>query len=77
MADDMVPKTILGLVSEKQAAKLIGISYSHLRRSRMGKVSLRCGQIPFVNLGKRAIRYEISDLRKAIAECKTAPGAAA
>lgn len=52
------------LVSERDAAKLLGLSAITLAKQRSG--GARNGHlppIPFVRWGRRCIRYRISDLR--------------
>ena len=46
------------LVSEKTAAKLIGVSGAMLVAGRFRKQPL----LPFVRIGKRAIRYRLTDI---------------
>ncbi len=46
------------LVSEKTAAKLIGLSNSTLIAARFRKQPF----LPFVRVGKRAIRYRLTDI---------------
>lgn len=49
------------LINSKDAARMLGISVSMLAKDRMNK-----GKIPYIRIGKRAIRYS----RKAIEEYK-------
>ena len=46
------------LVSEKQAARLLGVSPAMLTASRFKRQPL----MPFVRIGKRSIRYRLSDI---------------
>ena len=46
------------LVSEKTAARLIGVSYGMLVAGRFKRQPL----LPFVRLGSRTIRYRVSDI---------------
>ncbi len=45
------------LLTTKEAAKLLGISVSYLERDRWAGA-----RIPFVQVGTRAVRYELSAL---------------
>ena len=53
-ADEVVPL----LVCEKTAATLIGVSGAMLIAGRFQKKPI----LPFVRIGKRAIRYRMSDI---------------
>lgn len=53
MPDDVVP-----LLTEKAAARLIGLSASTLIAARFRRQPL----LPFVRVGKRSIRYRIADI---------------
>lgn len=46
------------LVSEKEAAKLLGVSPAMLTASRFKRQPL----MPYVRIGKRSIRYRLSDI---------------
>ena len=50
------------LVSEKKAAKLIGVSGAMLIAGRFRKKPI----LPFVRIGKRAIRYRLTDIHNYI-----------
>jgi hypothetical protein len=50
------------LVSEKKAAKLIGVSGAMLIAGRFRKKPV----LPFVRIGKRAIRYRLTDIHNYI-----------
>ncbi|OEE71064.1 hypothetical protein A1OO_22050 [Enterovibrio norvegicus FF-33] len=58
------------LLTEQEVAKLIGMSRSFLRQSRMeGQRQNRTDAPPFIRIG-RAIRYRSEDVRKWIDEHK-------
>ena len=46
------------LLTTKEAAKFLGVSVAFLERDRWAGA-----QIPFVRVGKRAVRYELSALQ--------------
>jgi hypothetical protein len=50
------------LVSEKKAAQLIGVSGAMLIAGRFRKKPV----LPFVRIGKRAIRYRLTDIHNYI-----------
>jgi predicted DNA-binding transcriptional regulator AlpA len=51
------------LLTEKQAAKYIGMSRSFLRQSRMdGNRNNRTPGPPWIQVGSRSIRYRVEDL---------------
>jgi hypothetical protein len=51
------------LLKTKEAARFLGVSCAFLERDRWAGA-----RIPFVKIGARAIRYELSDLETLIAE---------
>jgi hypothetical protein len=57
------------LVSEKEAARLLGVSVAMLVANRFRGQPL----LPFVRLGKRAIRYRLADIEALIGQ-KTVAG---
>lgn len=57
------------LLSDLEAAPVLGISVQTLRNWRCNGVG-----VPYVRVGSRAIRYDVSDLELFIAEGKVEPG---
>lgn len=58
------------LLTDREAAKLLGLSVSTLRNQRTNGVTPGgIPEIPCVKLG-RAVRYDRADLRKFIESCK-------
>jgi excisionase family DNA binding protein len=51
------------LLTTKEAAVLLGVSESFLERDRWAGA-----RIPFVKIGSRAVRYELSTLRRYITQ---------
>lgn len=49
------------LLDKKKAAEFLGVSVAFLERDRWAGA-----RIPFIKIGKRAVRYEIEDLEKYI-----------
>lgn len=57
------------LISETEAAKLLGLAPITLRRQRCtGKVPRQLVEIPYVRLGDRCVRYSFNDIQAIIAE---------
>jgi excisionase family DNA binding protein len=50
------------LLSTKQAAKYLGVSAAYLERDRWAGA-----KIPFIKLGTRSVRYQLSDLEAFVA----------
>jgi len=50
-----------GLLDTKKAAEFLGVSVAFLERDRWAGA-----RIPFVKVGKRAVRYKIEDLEEYI-----------
>lgn len=51
------------LLTTKQAARFLGVSTSFLERDRWAGA-----KIPFVRIGKRAVRYQLSDLEAFVSQ---------
>lgn len=47
------------LFNTKEAADMLGISVSMLAKDRMNK-----GEIPYIKIGKKAIRYDYHELKR-------------
>lgn len=47
------------LLTTKEAADMLGISVSMLAKDRMNK-----GEIPYIKIGKKAIRYDYYELKR-------------
>ncbi|WP_237097324.1 helix-turn-helix transcriptional regulator [Nitrospina gracilis] len=52
------------LLTTKQAAKFLGVSEAFLERDRWAGA-----KIPFVRIGSRAVRYELSALEAYVKSC--------
>lgn len=59
---DLHDDTALRLISEQRTAQLIGVSAAMLIAGRFRKAPI----LPFVRVGKRAIRYRLTDIREFI-----------
>ena len=57
MANEMIP----GLIKQNEAASYLGLSEATLERDRW-----RGGDIPYIKIGPRAIRYDLEQLNKYI-----------
>ena len=57
MANEMIP----GLIKQNKAASYLGLSEATLERDRW-----RGGDIPYIKVGPRAIRYDLEQLNKYI-----------
>jgi hypothetical protein len=71
-ADETRAEVTPFLVSEKTAARLIGVSYGMLVAARFKRQPL----LPFVRLGSRTIRYRVADIESMIrdrAHCPSMP----
>ena len=52
------------LLTTKQAARFLGVSEAFLERDRWAGA-----RIPFVRIGKRAVRYELATLEAYVKSC--------
>ena len=57
MTNEMIP----GLIKQSEAAEYLGLSEATLERDRW-----RGGNIPFIRIGARAIRYDLEQLNEYI-----------
>jgi hypothetical protein len=57
MTNEMIP----GLIKQSEAASYLGLSEATLERDRW-----RGGDIPYIKIGPRAIRYDLEQLNKYI-----------
>jgi hypothetical protein len=57
MTNEMIP----GLIKQSEAASYLGLSEATLERDRW-----RGGDIPYIKVGPRAIRYDLEQLNKYI-----------
>ena len=57
MTNEMTP----GLIKQSEAARYLGLSEATLERDRW-----RGGDIPYIKVGPRAIRYDLEQLNKYI-----------
>ena len=57
MANEMIP----GLIKQSEAAEYLGLSEATLERDRW-----RGGNIPYIRVGPRAIRYDLEQLNEYI-----------
>ena len=57
MANEMIP----GLIKQSEAAEYLGLSEATLERDRW-----RGGNIPYIRVGQRAIRYDLEQLNEYI-----------
>ena len=62
------------VLTEKETAEYIGMSRSFLRQARMnGDRKNRTPSPPYLRIGKRAIRYEISSLNSWLEQFRNEP----
>ena len=61
MTNEMIP----GLIKQSEAASYLGLSEATLERDRW-----RGGEIPYIRVGPRSIRYDLSQLNEYL-ESKT------
>lgn len=59
------------LMTPKEAAKVLGTSISTLARKRSGSVD-GTPVLPFLKMGKRTVRYRLSDVRSYLDACTKA-----
>ena len=53
------------LLNTQQAAEYLGVSVAFLERDRWAGA-----RVPFIKVGSRAVRYQISDLEQYVQSCR-------